>query len=483
MKFLGLRLEDHDSNITYTDGTKVRYCATERLFGIKHHGYDNTWQWQDVLDSWGVSAEELDALAIVSDQITFEEGETYRELDMGFPCRTFAVDHHYCHALSLWPLGEVPYTNYIYDGFGNNDRSYSLIIGNKIACSHSVLTTGSIGVEMAKVGRTLGIEADPHGLDLAGKIMGLAAYGLVDEEYYHKVSHNHLTDIKKIWNYDSWDRKWDNDFDINWLRTVHEYTGDQLALYMNHPVGGDDVIGYSGGIAQNCVFNGKILSGDKKIMIPPHANDCGLTLGAVEFLRQHYHEEPFSNEGFPFWQDDEGTEEVSDQVILETAEALADGDIVAWYQGHGEIGPRALGNRSILMNPRLPDAKDTLNRKVKHREHFRPFGGSVLLEDVDKHFEWTGACPYMNVSVPVKDDGLKAITHIDGSSRIQTVDGDGSYARLIRKYKEITGDGVLLNTSLNVGGKPIAGHKWEAKELFAKKDIDVLVIGDDILSK
>ena len=174
---------------------------------------------------------------------------------------------------------------------------------------------------------------------------------------------------------------------------------------------------------------------------------------------------------------------MSDQVILETAEALADGDIVAWYQGHGEIGPRALGNRSILMNPRLPDAKDTLNRKVKHREHFRPFGGSVLLEDVDKHFEWTGACPYMNVSVPVKDEGLKAITHIDGSSRIQTVDGDGSYARLIRKYKEITGDGVLLNTSLNVGGKPIAGHKWEAKELFAKKDIDVLVIGDDILSK
>lgn len=68
MKFLGLRLEDHDSNITYTDGTKVRYCATERLFGIKHHGYDNTWQWQDVLDSWGVSAEELDALAIVSDR-------------------------------------------------------------------------------------------------------------------------------------------------------------------------------------------------------------------------------------------------------------------------------------------------------------------------------------------------------------------------------------------------------------------------------
>tara|TARA_B100001250_G_scaffold226082_1_gene193943 strand:- start:47 stop:1498 length:1452 start_codon:yes stop_codon:yes gene_type:complete len=483
MKFLGLRIEDHDSNITYTDGTKVRYCATERLFGIKHHGYDNTWQWQDVLDSWGVNADELDALAIISDQITFEDGETYRELDMGFPCRTFAVDHHYCHALSLWPLGEVPYTNYIYDGFGNNDRSYSLILGNKIGCSHSVLTTGSIGVEMAKVGRALGIEADPHGLDLAGKIMGLAAYGLVDEEYYHKISHSHLTDIKKIWNYDSWDRKWDNDFDINWLRTVHEYTGDQLALYMNHPVGGDDVIGYSGGIAQNCVFNGKILSGDKKIMIPPHANDCGLTLGAVEFLRQHYHEEPFSNEGFPFWQDDEGTEEVSDQVILETAEALADGDIVAWYQGHGEIGPRALGNRSILMNPRLPDAKDTLNRKVKHREHFRPFGGSVLLEDVDKHFEWTGACPYMNVSVPVKDDGLKAITHIDGSSRIQTVDGDGSYARLLRKYKEITGDGVLLNTSLNVGGKPIAGHKWEAKEMFSKRGIDVLVIGDDILSK
>ena len=240
----------------------------------------------------------------------------------------------------------------------------------------------------------VGLKADPQGLDLAGKVMGLAAYGLIDKEYYENISQHGFVDIKRIWNYKSWTRKWDNDFDINWLRTVHEYTGDQLALFLSHPVGGDDIIGYSGGVAQNCNFNGKIRKTGQQVLIPPHANDCGLSLGAVEFLRRRFHEEPFSNEGFPFWQDDEAPEdEPDDRTIEKAALQLSLGRIVAWYQGHGEIGPRALGHRSILMQARNRRAKQFLNERVKHREGFRPFGAAVLKEDTSKYFDYDGDSP------------------------------------------------------------------------------------------
>lgn len=482
MKFIGLRVEDHDSNICYTDGTKVKYLSTERYFHIKHHGLDNTWQWQDLTDELGVHINEVDALCIVSDQIIFDEKELYREIDIGLPCKTFAIDHHWAHVLSQWPVG-IPYTNYVFDGYGSNDRSHSLFLGNKLELSHDVNTTGSIGIEMAKVGATLGLkDVTPHGLDLAGKIMGLAAYGIIDDEYMKFLSQFPISRVKDIWNYDQWTRKWDETFDINWLRTVHEVTANKLAEYVGN---GDDAVGYTGGVALNCVFNGRITQTGQQINTIPHSNDCGLSLGAVEFLRQHYHLEEFDATGFPFWQQDEAPEEVNDGTIEIVAEELAAGNIVAWYQGHGEIGPRALGHRSILANPRLANMKDVLNTRVKHRESFRPYGASVLREDAPRHFNVPegASMPWMNVSVEVHDKGLQSVTHVDNTCRVQTVEGDDCYARLLRKYKELTGDSVLLNTSLNLGGSPIASSFWEAKELFSKKDIDFLVIGNDVLHK
>jgi carbamoyltransferase len=482
MKFIGLRVEDHDSNITYTDGTKVKYLSTERYFHIKHHGLDNTWQWQDLTDELGVHINEVDALCIVSDQVTFDEGELYREIDIGLPCKTFAIDHHWAHVLSQWPVG-IPYTNYVFDGYGSNERSHSLFLGDKLELSHSVNIAGSIGIEMAKVGATLGLaDVTPHGLDLAGKIMGLAAYGIIDTEYMKFLNQFPISRVKDIWNYDQWTRKWDDNFDINWLRTVHEVTANKLAEYVGN---GDDRVGYTGGVALNCVFNGRITQTGQDITTIPHANDCGLSLGAVEFLRQHFHADEFDATGFPFWQDDEAPEEVNEDTIITVAEELAQGNIVAWYQGHGEIGPRALGHRSILANPRCANMKDVLNSKVKHREHFRPYGASVLREDAPRHFDVPEGAnmPWMNVSVNVTDSNLQSVTHIDGTSRVQTVEGDDCFARLLRAYKDITGDSVLLNTSLNLGGSPIASCFWEAKELFSKKDIDFLCIGNDLLHK
>jgi len=487
MRFLGLRVEDHDSNITYTDGTKVKYLSTERYYGIKHHGYNNTWQWEDILNHWDLSIDDVDAIAVISDQVEFDKGELYREIDLGLPCRCFAIDHHWAHVLSQWPVG-IPYTNYVFDGYGSNERSHSLFVGTDLGVEYNVNKHGSIGIEMAKVGAVLGLkDVTPDGLDLAGKVMGLAAYGLCDEEYFNKMSVYPLSRIKDIWNYDSWDRKWDNDFDINWLRTVHELTSWKLAdLLMGEKdnVYSTEKVGFTGGVAQNCVFVGNAIRHGAKLTTIPHANDCGLSLGAVEFLRQHFHEEEFDSSGFPFWQDDEGTEEVSDDTIVTMAEEIAAGNIVGWYQGHGELGPRALGNRSILCNPRIKNMKDTLNSRVKHREHFRPFGASVLDEDVREHFVGVSQpIPWMNASFQCKDESLSAVTHVDGSCRIQTVSGDGQYARLLRAYKELTGSSVILNTSLNLGGKPICSKHWEAKELFSKTNMDFLAIGNDVLHK
>ena len=480
MKFLGLRVEDHDSNICYTDGKKVKYLSTERYFGIKHHGLNNTWQWQDILDDWGVHVAELDAICIISDQITFERGELYREIDIGLSVRCFAVDHHWAHVLSMWPVG-IPTTNYVFDGYGSNERSHSLFVAGDLGVEYNVEKHGSIGIEMAKVGATLGLkDVTPNGLDLAGKVMGLAAYGLIDHAYYGKFHQHPLSRIKEIWNYDSWDRKWDNEFDINWLRTVHQLTSDKMAKLLKGP----DEVGFTGGVAQNCVFVGNAINAGAQLKTIPHANDCGLSLGAVEFLRQHFHEDEFDSTGFPFWQDDEGTEEVNDATIETMAEEIAMGNIVGWYQGHGEIGPRALGHRSILCDPTLENMKDVLNSKVKHREHFRPFGASVLLEDANFHFDNVRQpIPWMNGSFECTNPNLKSVTHIDNSCRIQTVDGDTSYARLLRAFKKLTGSSVILNTSLNLGGKPIASKHWEAKELFSKTQMDFLCIGNDVLHK
>jgi carbamoyltransferase len=160
------------------------------------------------------------------------------------------------------------------------------------------------------------------------------------------------------------------------------------------------------------------------------------------------------------------------------AKFLADGAVVALYQGNGEVGPRALGNRSILFDPRIPNGKDIINQ-IKNREYFRPFGASVLEEHKDS-FGLTYKNPYMlyvgepKISVP-------SITHVDGTCRVQTVSENGTALRsILEEFYKITGCPALLNTSLNVSGKPIAGKIASAEEEFSSKSIDILVVGNKI---
>ena len=249
----------------------------------------------------------------------------------------------------------------------------------------------------------------------------------------------------------------------------------------------DDIVGYSGGIAQNTIINKVLRDSIPNLVIPPHANDQGLSLGCVEYLRKHFSEAPFPRDGFPYWQTDQAPpQRPSQEVIKDTAERLARGEVVGWYQGHGEVGPRALGNRSILMRPDLEDGKDLINKKVKKREPFRPFGASILEEKVSQYFYWNGPSPHMlYVTDVLEPDRFPSITHADGTCRHQTVslEQNEDYYKLISEFEKLTGIPMLLNTSLNVNKKPIAGRINDVIGVFRKSEMDAIVTGNKLIDK
>lgn len=187
---------------------------------------------------------------------------------------------------------------------------------------------------------------------------------------------------------------------------------------------------------------------------------------------------------FPFGQCDYVPEEPTAATIRRSVQLISEGKIVGWYQGPGEIGPRALGNRSILMDPRIPDGKDLLNQKVKHREWWRPYGASILEEYTGAYFTSDLPSPFMLYNYWFKDvQQFPAITHVDGSCRIQTVSKSHRiYYRLIDAFRKISRVPIVLNTSLNIGGKPIVSHPDDAMAILENTGMDYLVVGDRIFS-
>src|SRR6056297_1866479 len=176
-----------------------------------------------------------------------------------------------------------------------------------------------------------------------------------------------------------------------------------------------------------------------------------------------------------------------EEMIRVTADHIADGTVVGWYQGRSEWGPRALGNRSILANPAIPGMKDTINRKIKKRESFRPFAPSVLREEVGRFFEQDIESPFMMHVVKFKPEWREvfpAVTHVDGTGRLQSVDEENNalYYRLIKAVKARTGYGIVLNTSFNEN-EPVVDTPEQAIACFKRTDMDVLVLGRFILTK
>ncbi len=498
MKLLALRLCAHDSNITYFDGDRIKYKSFERDFQVKHFGFEGLYGWTRILEEWNITPQDVGAVGIVMDTHVHnevycnpEQIEENLEIpvfrDLGFNCPIHRIDHHYAHSLSFWPLGIEPNIHFVLDGFGDDWMYRSVWRDNKLIDSSKsngqmMHYSPSLGFIMTRLGSVLGLQG--HYLDQAGKIMALKAHG--NTEFSAVSDVDHIDKLNDLWNFEQIERNAnDRNFTLDYIATAHEKTEQLYLKHFREFVKEGDIIGYSGGIAQNTIINKVLKDNFPNLVIPPHANDQGLSLGVIEYLRRTYNLDPFDTSGFPFWQDDETVPRPSEKTIKDTAELLAQGKIVGWHQGHGEIGPRALGNRSILMRPDDPEGKEWINQKVKRREPFRPFGASVLEDKVSQHFYWNGPSRYMlYVTDVLEPSKYPAITHEDGTCRINTVPKEQEdYYELILKFEELTGLPVLLNTSLNVNGKPIAGRVIDSLETFYKSDLDVLVCGDTLKEK
>jgi carbamoyltransferase len=260
----------------------------------------------------------------------------------------------------------------------------------------------------------------------------------------------------------------------------------------------------SGGVALNSVMNGRIVRETPfdDVYVMPGAGDNGTCIGAAYYVhnvvlhrpRTSVHMDPYVGTSYEDADYARALEAhglpVRRQAHIESAAAdlLHRGKILGWFQGKMEFGPRALGNRSILANPTLPDMKAVLNARVKHREPYRPFAPSVIAEKKGEYFETEVDAPFMLKVCDVRPsyrDKLPAITHVDGSARIQTVhqSTNARYHRLIQQLGERTGTSVVLNTSFNVMGQPIVETPEQAVECFLGTGIEALVLGDYLVEK
>ena len=353
------------------------------------------------------------------------------------------------------------------------------------------------------------------GMDDAGKLMGLAPYGRdthagcplfrldggrVEVDYRHverfddpapdhahfKSHFQHYADLAR------WVQR-------ETERAVLYVMRSRLALQPHAN------LAYAGGVALNAVTNAALLRAGlvERLYVQPAAGDNGLALGCVFYgWREVLGRERVAHDGSVFFGRSYATPDIEaalatraglrwtrcPNVARTTAAWLAAGKVVAWFQGGAEFGPRALGHRSILADPRLPDIALRINRDIKFREDFRPFAPAVLPEAANRFFQDAWDSPHMILIDRIRPEWrerLPAVVHVDGTCRVQTVDAAWNplFAELLRAFDALTGVPVLLNTSLNRRGMPIVETPAEALEFFLTCALDVLIVGDYVVEK
>jgi carbamoyltransferase len=277
-----------------------------------------------------------------------------------------------------------------------------------------------------------------------------------------------------------------------------------------HRLYGVNKLCLAGGVAFNCVANGMIFDKTpfEEVYIPPAAGDAGLAVGAAFYVTHQILGRPRSfTMDQAYWGPQYANARIGnalnkkniadcglrvaelcdEELARETARRIADGKIIGWFQGRMEFGPRALGNRSIVADPRRAEMKDILNSRIKHREPFRPFAPSILEERVGDYFDHSHPSPFMLMAYGVKPERrseIPAPTHVDGTGRLQTVNREQNptYWRLISEFERLTGVPVLLNTSFNEN-EPVVRTPEEAIECFLRTRMDVLAIGNYLVEK
>jgi len=488
--------------------------------------------------------------------------ESLAELGEGNP-PTYFPEHHLSHAASAFypsPFSEAAIVTV--DGVGEwatttigRGRGKDIEIFKELQFPHS------IGLLYSAFTFYTGFTVNSGEY----KLMGLAPYGNPDAERtadFRKKIVTELVDIRKdgsvILNMEYFDyatglkmaneKKWEQLFGVprrkpeseisqpymDMALAIQQVTEEAVLLLARtaKELTGSKNLVLAGGVALNCVANGKILRAKifDDMWIQPAAGDAGGAVGAAYAVWHILYENERQLNGYRDATDGsylgpEFSNKDIDRIIqkysakarfyedyeslaVDVAKKLGEGNVVGWFQGRMEFGPRALGNRSILGDARNPEMQKKLNLKIKYREGFRPFAPSVLEEDIAEYFDLDCISPYMLLVAPVREDkkiplpadyhskplyerlyflrsDLPAITHIDYSARVQSVSKETNprYWELIHKFKEQTGYGVIVNTSFNVRGEPIVCTPDDAYRCFMRTEMDYLVVGNYLLEK
>ena len=429
------------------------------------------------------------------------------------PAKIHIVNHHLSHAYSVFYSSKFEKSAIlIVDGRGSDRETQSLFIADRENGIRLIESTDTIGIGLLYAAVTIKI-----GFTILqeGKTMGLAPYGQnVNKKFlnFPKKYNGVATDYGSICVENSYDMTIDHPPIVTFedkARVAFEVQEEcenamlHLAQYAKDKTGLDNLC-ISGGVALNSVANYKVLQSGifKDVFINPAASDTGISLGNALYGYHHILKQPKNyTEISPYLgptysefeikqaiEKHKGFKVISNNAFEEAAKMIADNKILGFVHGRSEMGPRALGNRSIIMSPLKAENKDILNSRVKFREEFRPFAPSILREYAEDYYVIDRESPYMLFVPLVKEDKkeiIKAVTHVDGTGRLQTVtkEFNGKYYDLIESFYQATGVPVLLNTSFNVAGEPIVESPEDAIKCFLKTDIDALLIEDYLLIK
>jgi carbamoyltransferase len=426
----------------------------------------------------------------VSDLVEEELGETdflnFRPTHLWENYHTkdyYYIDHHQSHAAYAFLSSEFAESDILaIDGRG---WQFNCIFINKEGSIMDLSKHLSVGGLWNRLSQDIGL-----GYLGAGKTMGLAGYGAYRKEiqtlFEDYLSHpNHkLPGYAKTFLH-----KYSRE-DI--ARTLQDFTVDLITRTV-YPLKTSHNLCVAGGVAYNGYLNEEFTKEYKEVHIPPAVGDEGQALGVymhADFVLNKNRHIPATFSGVSHEVDEKdflgsdyqklSFEEIYNQV----SHAIAGGAIVGWYQGESASGNRALGNRSILADPRNPNIKDIINQRIKKREDFRPFAPTVLVEYYDQFFDTNQPSPFMSRIMPVISDKIPGVTHVDGTARIQTLtrDFNEKFYDLINAFYKITGIPMLLNTSFNCR-EPIVESPSQAYETFMKTDLDLLVIGNYLIRK
>ena len=451
----------------------------------------------------------------------------------GFNGNIIFPEHHMSHAAYAFYTSQFDESAILtIDGVGEwSTASFGIAKNNKIQLTNDIRWPHSLGLFYSAFTYFLGFKVNEGEY----KLMGLSSYG--KPKYYDLIKEN-LIDVKndgsihlnmKYFAF-TYDKVMTNE-NFAQLFGIPPRKEDQKTEQIHYDIGAsaqkvlEDVLlkmvnhihsktkmknlCIGGGVALNGVANYKVLKNGPfdNVHIPPSPGDGGSAVGCAQYLyfvhnnkkriiennhskliQENVYVGPsYSDEYIIKFLDSNNIkyEKFEKQSLLKkTAQLISTGNIVGWYQGKMEWGPRALGNRSILADPRNASMKDILNEKIKHRESFRPFAPSVLEEYASEYFDIDVPSPYMLMVAKVKKpEIIPAVTHVDGTGRLQTVSNYANplYYDLINEFFKITGVPVIINTSMNVMGEPIVNTPEQAYQMIVKTDMDCLVLGNNLI--